>query len=433
MKKIFNYIIISLVIMILTLTIKINFITDNNSLIVNDRNIHLDIVQKGLKDAVDFTEDEKGNLYIAYSNRIDFISNNGSGYTLIKIDNVNISSIEFYENKLYYCGNTRLYCYDLAKKSNAEMLGSIPNYGDYNKSIIKIYNDCIFLSIGSVTNSGVVGEDNKWLNNYSFYYDLSPKDIVLKGLNFNSNKTGAFVPYNSKNVQGQVIASHFPGNSSLIIYNLKTGAAETYAWGIRNFQGLDIDSNGKIYSIVTGMENRGLRPVVGDNDYIYEIKKDVWYGFPDFSGGDPITSPKFKDKNGKNLSFILAIHPTNNPPAPIYQSDSISSIKGLCIDKFNVFGSKDTKYFYNKNDNKLISLSKLGTTSDKIYFKNSQMVNMKFMKDKMIILCSNGIMYKITKENHIFLNNNMTILAFILILSILGMLLVIIPINKKNS
>ncbi|MDF2880842.1 MAG: hypothetical protein K0R54_1399 [Clostridiaceae bacterium] len=432
MKRIVKYIIISLFIVILTLVVKINFITNNNDLIVHDKNIHWNVVQKGLRDAADFTEDDKGNLYIAYNNRIDIISNNGISYTLIKVDNVNISSIEYYKNKLYYCGNTRLYCYDLNKKNNSEILGSIPNYGDYNKSIIKIYNDYLFLSIGSVTNSGVVGEDNKWLSNYSFYYDLSPKEIVLKGINFNNNKTGAFVPYNSKSVQGQVIPSHFPGNSSLVSYNLKNGEAETYAWGIRDFQGLDIDSSGKIYSIVTGMENRGLRPVIGDNDYIYEIKKDVWYGFPDFSGGDPITSPKFKDKNGKSLSFILAIHPSNNPPAPIYQNDGISSLKELCIDKFNVLGDKDAKYFYDKNENKIISLNKLGTTIGKINLKSSQLVNMKFMKDKMIILCSNGVMYKLTKENHIFLYNNINILTFILIISILGILLVVIPIKKKK-
>lgn len=431
MKRIVKYSTVFLCTLLLTLVVKINFIPNNNDLIVHDKNIHWDIIQKGLTGAADFTEDEKGNLYVAYNNRIDIISNNGSSYTLIKIDNINISSIEYYKNKLYYCGNTRLYCYDLNKKNNSELLGSIPNYGDYNKSIIKIYKDYLFLSIGSVTNSGVVGEDNRWLRDYSFYYDLSPKEIVLKGINFNNNKTGAFVPYNSKSVQGQVISSHFPGNSSLVSYNLKNGDAETYAWGIRNFQGLDIDSSGKIFSVVTGMENRGLRPVIGDNDYLYEIKKDIWYGFPDFSGGDPINSPKFKDNNGKGLSFILAIHPSNNPPAPLYQSVSVSSLKGLCVDRFNVLGDKDSKYLYDKNENKIISLNNQGAVNDKISFKGSQLVNMKFTMDKMIVLCSNGVMYKFTSINSTSLYNNINILIFILIISVLGILLIVIP--KKNK
>lgn len=432
MKRIVKYVIIFLCIMILTLLVKINCISDSKDIIVYDKNIQWDIVQKGLNGAVDFTEDDKNNLYVAYNNRIDIISKNGSSYTLVKVDNINISSIEYYKNKLYYCGNTRLYCYDLNNKNNTELLGSIPNYGDYNKSIIKIYNDYLFLSIGSVTNSGVVGEDNRWLKDFSFYYDLSPREIVLKGINFN-NKTGAFVPYNSKSVQGQVISSHFPGNSSLVSYNLKTGDAETYAWGIRNFQGLDMDSSGKIFSVVTGMENRGLRPVIGDNDYIFEIKRDVWYGFPDFSGGDPITSPKFKDNTGKGLSFIMAIHPSNNPPSPIYQSASVSSLKGLCIDRFNVLGVKDAKYFYDKSENKIISLNKQGTINDKVNLKSSQLVNMKFDHNKMIILCSNGIMYKFTSGNNISLYNNINIFTFILIISILGILLVIIPKKNENN
>ena len=86
MKRIVKYSIIFLCILLLTLVVKINFIPNNNDPIVHDKNIHLDIVQKGLIGAADFTEDEKGNLYVAYNNRIDIISNNGSSYTLIKID-----------------------------------------------------------------------------------------------------------------------------------------------------------------------------------------------------------------------------------------------------------------------------------------------------------------------------------------------------------
>ena len=38
-----------------------------------------------------------------------------------------------------------------------------------------------------------------------------------------------------------------------------------------------------------------VRGIKNDRDYIYEINGDRWYGWPDYSGGDPITSPRFTD------------------------------------------------------------------------------------------------------------------------------------------
>ena len=70
------------------------------------------------------------------------------------------------------------------------------------------------------------------------------------------------------------------------------------------------------------MEDSGVRAVKDDVDYIYDIKERAWYGWPDFSGGDPITSPRFSDGTNK-LSFVIANHPTEVTLGPRYQHDKV--------------------------------------------------------------------------------------------------------------
>ena len=95
---------------------------------------------------------------------------------------------------------------------------------------------------------------------------------------------------------------------------------ETYA-----YTGLTFDKSGK-HLIVTdpGAEERGSRPIKGDDDKIWNI--DVsnstnlgkWYGWPDFFGGKnkelkPVTDPQFRSPRGgsKPLQFLMENHPTN--------------------------------------------------------------------------------------------------------------------------
>ena len=64
---------------------------------------------------------------------------------------------------MYYASGTIVYSYNLISKENNEIIKNIPNYGDYNKSLIRINGDYLFVTIGAATNSGVVGLDNQWI------------------------------------------------------------------------------------------------------------------------------------------------------------------------------------------------------------------------------------------------------------------------------
>jgi hypothetical protein len=366
---------------------------------IKNESLNYNVKYKGLKNAVDFTVDKQGNHYIAYEDRIQVIKRDGKSYDILKDEKLNIYSIEFLDNKLYYASDTKVFCYNLDNQKNSEIINNIPSYGDYKNSIIKIRGDYLYVAVGSATNSGVVGEDNSWVKDNFYAHDVTPKDITLKGLNFGKDKTGAFQSYKTKSIKGQIIPEHFPGNASVIIYNLKTGNSETLAWGIRNITGMDFNSDGKLISSVGGMEDRGARPIKGDTDYIYEIKKGVWYGWPDYSGGDPVTSPKFKTAKGVSTQFILENHPTTNPPAPLYQHNGVGTIKSLAVDINSILEQKNCIYFYDKLNNVIYGFSGAGSVKEEVKFNENTLISsIKFEEKTLTVLDGKGgCLYTIEK------------------------------------
>lgn len=367
---------------------------------LKDNALSYDVKFKGVKEAVDFVVDESNNYFIAYKDRIQIISSKGSSYDLFKDKSLNINSLEYKYNKLYFSSDNKIYCYDISKDEIKVIIDNLPNYGDYKESKIKFNKDDLYISIGAATNSGIVGSDNTWLSSNPFYHDISPKDITLKGINYGSEKTGAFVPYKTKNTSGQIVPAHMPGNASIIKYNIQNNSLDTFAWGIRNVNDMCFGNDGRLIASVGGMEDRGLRPIRGDVDYIYEIKAGLWYGWPDYSGGDPVSSPRFKGENNKKQNFILENHPTTNPAAPIYQHKHIDSLRSLEIDSKAVLGEKDCIYFYDNRDNIIYALKKSGAVYEAIILKKEMNVqSLKIIKNSMIILDSkSGIISTVYKQ-----------------------------------
>lgn len=400
MKRFLKYIIIA-IILVLSCMFALKVFNKNYDIQLEDGNIKYDLKLKGVEGARDFVVDEDENIYLVFKDKIQLIKNNGHSNNIYKNKNWDITSVDFKDNKLYYASGNRVGYINLKDKKETTLIKDIPNFGDYSKSKIKINKSKIYITIGSATNSGVVGKDNKWLNKNIYSHDLSPKDLILKGKNFGKEHTGAFVPFKTQTRNYQVISAHFPGNSSILEYDLKNKKCITYSWGIRNIEGLDINTEGKIIATVGGMENRGSRPIIGDSDYIYEIKKNTWYGWPDFSGGDPVTSPKFKGKNKTNVQFILDKHPSFTTPAPIYQyNKEAGTIGNMAIDKEGIIGARDNIYFYDKKDNSIYGLTKSGTLNKKVRLnKNSFVQSIKFYKDKMFILDNKaGVLYSISSN-----------------------------------
>lgn len=430
MKKFLKFLLICIFIFISVFIIKVYFYKDYGGISLQMKNENLDykVKYKGLKNSVDFTMDDKENYYIAYRDKIQIIKNNGESYDILKDNNLNIYSIDYENNNLYYSSGSKIYSYDLKNNKSTELMKDIPNHGDYEDSIIKIRGEYLYISIGAATNSGVVGEDNKWIKDNFYAHDVTPKNITLKGLNFGVDKTGAFQSYKTKSIKGQIIPEHFPGNSSIIIYNLKTGNSETFAWGIRNVTGMDFTNESKLLCAVGGMEDRGSRAVSGDTDYIYEIKKGIWYGWPDYSGGDPVTSPKFKSNKGISLQFILENHPTTNPPAPLYQHKNVGAIGSLAVDRNGVLGEKNCIFFYDKLNNVIYGFNGAGSEKEEVKFNKQAKISVIKIYNKSLYVLDEkeGYLYSIEKgkiNNSLKIDKN--IYAYLLLTAVLGILLVL--------
>ncbi len=395
MRNLLKVILVGSIFFILILFLKNSY--SQADITIKDNKMGWSIKYKGIKNAVDFTLDKQGGFYIAYRDKIQYIDSSGKSFDILKDNAINIKSIDYKDDKLYFIAGSKVICYDINKKEQKILLENLPNYGDYKDSLIKVKGGELYITVGAATNSAIVGDDNKWLEANPFNYDISPKDITIKGKNFGNEKTGAFVPYKTKNLSGQLVPGHFPGNASIINYSLSSGASETFAWGIRNIKGMSFNSEGKIIAAVGGMEDRGLRPVKGDVDYIYEIKKGLWYGWPDYSGGDPVTSPRFKSDNNTRLSFILDNHPTTNPPAPMYIHKSLSALGSIEVDAKGTLGEKDCIYFYDTRDNMIYGLTKSGLLSEKALFKaEASISSLKIASGNMFVLDSpQGVLYSI--------------------------------------
>ncbi|MBZ9636225.1 hypothetical protein [Clostridium sp. FP1] len=432
MKKNIGFIVILAIMAFVLFSLKSSL--SEYKITMKDEAIKSQILFKGLSGAVDFTRDSEGNYYVAFKDHVQYIDKTGSAYNLFESKKLSITSLDYNNSVLYYASGAFIYSYNLQSKKNSEIIKNIPNYGDYNKSLIRVNGDYLFVTIGSASNSGVVGPDNSWIDDYPQNHDISPKDITIKGINFGEEETGSFVSYKTKNIKGQIITGHMIGNSSMIIYNLKTGAQGNFAWGIRNIKGIDFNSEGKIIASVGGMEDRGLRPVIGDSDYIYQIKKNVWYGFPDYAGGDPISSPKFKGINNNTIPFILDQHPTTNPPAPIYKHGSVDSLVGLSFDKQGILGDKECIYFYEKKDNSIYSLNKNNVLKEKINFGGDTYISSIKFFNKLILLDSkSGYLISIEKKQSDVIGKG-TERVFYYLLAIVVTLIVsiLVGLGKKN-
>lgn len=361
----------------------------------DNTDIELKIRYKGLRKAVDFTMDDE-NIYVAFEKRILCIPISGEPYNFLEGDDLNIKSLEICGDKLFFISDHSLKSIHTMTGEIETYLEDIPSYGDYKDIIIKVYGDSIYLAIGAATNSGIVGEDNKWYQEYDEFHDIPSYDLTLK-----QNTEGAFVTKGSGNTEKQIIKGEEVGTSSIIEVNVNTKEVSTFAWGLRNIKGLDISSDGRLFATVGGYENRGIRPVKGDSDYIYEIKKGCWYGFPDYSGGDPLSSPRFY--NGENKTELLLAEKPMNVPAPSYQHDKVDSLTWLVIDKGGIINKEgnDYIYFYDSVDKKINYSHINGAPRELFKFKGSAEVSrMKILNEALYILDgNNGFLYTIGMKN----------------------------------
>ncbi|HEX9990735.1 MAG TPA: PQQ-dependent sugar dehydrogenase [Chloroflexia bacterium] len=231
-----------------------------------------------------------------------------------------------------------------------DIVGGLPSFGDHQNNNIALGPDGkIYVGQGTVTNSGVVGEDSYifgWLSEYPGVHETPCKDVTLVGENFETDNpltteddkvtTGAYKPFGTPSQAGEVIKGNVKCGGSIARFNPDGSDFELVAWGLRNPFGLEFDSSGQLWSTFHGADVRGSRNIFNDPDYLVKVEEGAWYGWPDFYDGEPVTAARFNEPTKPQPKFLWKAHPTLAKAFQIF--DTHEGVNGLTFSPGGAFG-----------------------------------------------------------------------------------------------
>jgi glucose/arabinose dehydrogenase len=210
----------------------------------------------------------------------------------------------------------------------------------------------LYFAQGTATNSAVVGEDNHrfgWLKRDPDLCDIPCQEIVLAGENYTSGNpfetggrepvtTGAFVPFGTMTTPGQIVRGELPCSGAVLRVRPEGGKPELVAWGFRNPFGLAFSGEGALFSTDNQYDVRGSRPIFGAGDLLWEVRPGVWYGWPDYHGGNPVyDGDRYRAPGRERPKRLLEKHP-NSPPRPVAVFAVHSSSNGFDFSRYPEFG-----------------------------------------------------------------------------------------------
>lgn len=205
-----------------------------------------------------------------------------------------------------------------------DIVTGLPSLGDHqNNQIVLGPDGKIYIGQGTVTNSGVVGLDNDmfgWLKEHPRAHEVPCEDVVLTGENFESanpltpedgdkDRTGAYKPFGVAAGDGEIVKGNPKCGGSIARFNRDGSGYEVVAWGLRNPFGLTFDGSQRLWATSHGADVRGSRNVFNDPDFIVQVQKGQWYGWPDFFDGQPVTSGRFDPPEKPGAKFLWKRHP----------------------------------------------------------------------------------------------------------------------------
>lgn len=127
-------------------------------------------------------------------------------------------------------------------------------------------------------------------------------------------KTFAFQPFGKTPPDDGAIRGTTKASGTILRMNPDGSNLEVYAWGLRNPFGVMWGPDENLYASDNGYDERGSRPIAHAPDSLWVIKKDAWYGFPDYAGGIPVTDARFQPEQGPVPKFLMRDHPSVEKP-----------------------------------------------------------------------------------------------------------------------
>lgn len=356
---------------------------------VNPRDIWLppgykiEAVMEGLNFPTGVTFDDKGRVYVVEAGysygelwttpRLLRVISDGVVNVVAYGDNGPWNGVTFHDGNFYIAEGGEAHGGRILRISAADgaltpMVEDLPSFGDHHTNGPVVGPDgYLYFGQGTATNSGVVGTDNfqyGWLKRHPEFHDIPGKDVVLAGVNYqtenpfrpaprthwyekyfptlfvteNTAVTGAYVPFGTRTRPGQVIPGQVPCTGAIMRIPLTGGAPELVAWGLRNPYGLAFSPDGRLFATENQFDVRGSRPVFGTGDLLWEIKPGLWYGWPDYFGGELVSDANRFGAPGQNPpALLLARHP-GVPPKPTAKFGVHASADGFDFCRERAFG-----------------------------------------------------------------------------------------------
>ncbi|MBB2182900.1 hypothetical protein H0486_08425 [Lachnospiraceae bacterium MD1] len=236
-----------------------------------------------------------------------------------------------------------------------DIITGLPSFGDYSNSRVAFdIDNKMYFGIGTATNSGVVGADNLWVKDYPQFHDYPGDYIILNGQNFTSNnvlikashestQTGAFSPFGEMNIPYETRKGVIKASGGVMRSNPDGSELELVSWGLRSISYMKFDQLNRLFLCNNGYDIRGSRPIANAPDEFHLLHPGLWYGWPDYASGQPVTSTIFRPAAGEPPQFLLTNHP-NVPPAPYASFPPDATIVGFDFDNEGLFGPPGDVY-----------------------------------------------------------------------------------------
>lgn len=282
-------------------------LSDKYQLNILKSNIECTIITRGCTKGNALAVNNKA-IYIAEKNRIKEINKEGKEKVVYSGTEA-IEDMVIKEDVIYILSGKKLIKFNIKNNQEEEILLSNIALGgnDINRKLL-LNNNKLLISISALTNSGI-------FQNGAYEYTLKENN---NGIN----------------------------NGCIYEFNIDNYDLEVFASGIRGVTGMDCNNKGEVFAIFSGMKNEGNRPINRDKDYIYKIEKGKWYGFPDFSGGDYINSPRFA---GDELVTPIIENPiTKVIDKPLFVDSFLDNLKELGIDKDGILLPENSMIYWDQ-------------------------------------------------------------------------------------
>jgi glucose/arabinose dehydrogenase len=305
---------------------------------------NIEIFAQGLNTPTCMIFTERGDLITVDSglitgNPLVLRMNNGQFEVLAENFNAPIIGLNYRDGDIYvsHKGVITVLRQDGTRR---DLIIGLPSEGDYANSRVAFGQDGkMYFGQGTATNSGVVGNDNYWVKEHPYFHDNAGDYIILNGQNYETSNllidgqketvlTGAFSPYGIPNLPYETRKRITRASGGILRADLDGSKLELIAWGLRSIAYVKFDNNFRLFASNNGYDVRGSRPIANALEELHIIIPGTWYGWPDYSGGEPLTLPKFTPEGGAPTEFLLTNHPSI-PPRPFATFPADATVIGF--------------------------------------------------------------------------------------------------------